>query len=75
MVNKPFDVLVFEDLTDIRARKRNKVFNRELGNWSFHQLLSFVEYKAEALGKKVMVIDPCHTSQTVLKMRSRITEQ
>ena len=64
IVNKPFDVFVFEDLTAIRGKKKSKAFNRKLGNWSFAQLLYFVEYKAEALGKKVMVINPYHTSQT-----------
>jgi IS605 OrfB family transposase len=64
IVNKPYDVFVFEDLTAIRGKKRSKAFNRKLGSWSFNQLLYFVEYKAEALGKKVMVINPYHTSQT-----------
>jgi len=67
IVNKPFDVFVFEDLTSIRGPKRNKAFNRKLGNWSFRQLRQFVEYKAEALGKKVLVIDPYYTSQTCSK--------
>lgn len=67
IVSKPFDVLVFENLTAIRDIKKNKAFNRKLGNWSFAQLLRFTEYKAEALGKKVMVINPYHTSQTCSK--------
>ena len=67
IVNKPYDVLVFEDLTAIRDVKKNKAFNRKLGNWSFAQLFRFVEYKAEALGKKVLVINPYHTSQTCSK--------
>ncbi len=67
IVSKPFDIIVFEDLTAIRGIKKNKEFNRKLGNWSFHQLLQFVQYKAEALGKKVMVINPYHTSQTCSK--------
>jgi putative transposase len=67
IVNKPFDIFVFEDLTAIRGPKRNKAFNCKLGNWSFAQLRSFVEYKAEARGKKVMVIDPYNTSQTCSK--------
>ena len=67
IVSKPYDVLVFEDLTAIRGPKRKKAFNRKLGNWSFAQLRGFVEYKAEELGKKVLVIDPYHTSQTCSK--------
>lgn len=64
IVNKSYDVFIFEDLTAIRGPKRSKAFNRMLGNWSFSQLLQFVQYKAEALGKKIVVINPYHTSQT-----------
>jgi putative transposase len=67
IVNKPFDIIVFEDLTAIRGPKKNKAFNRKLGNWSFAQLRSFVEYKVESMGKRVMVINPYHTSQTCSK--------
>ncbi len=56
MVNKHYDVLVFEDLTDIRKKRKNEELDRDLGTWSFHQLQSFVEYKGEALGKKVVVV-------------------
>lgn len=58
IVNKPYDVFIFEDLTAIRGKKKNKAFNRKLGNWFFRQFGQFVEYKAEALGKKVLVISP-----------------
>ncbi|KEI94959.1 hypothetical protein N496_18475 (plasmid) [Clostridium botulinum A2B3 87] len=35
-----------------------------LRNWSYYQLQSFIEYKAERVGIKVKYIDPYHTSQT-----------
>jgi putative transposase len=37
---------------------------RRLHGWSFAQLYSFVEYKAEARGIRVVKVDPRHTSQT-----------
>ena len=64
IVNKPYDVFVFEDLTGIRDRSK---FNSKLGSWSFGELIQFVQYKAEALGKQVMLVDPRHTSQTCSK--------
>lgn len=67
IVEKPYDVIMSEDLTAIRGPKHNKSFNRKLGNWSFTQLRGFVEYKAEGLGKKVIAIDPYYTSQTCSK--------
>ncbi len=67
VVSKPYDIFVFEDLSAIREKKRNKELNRKLGSWSFAQLLQFAQYKAEALGKKVMVINSYHTSQTCSK--------
>lgn len=67
IVAKPFDVLVFEELTAIRGPKKSKKFNHKLGNWSFNQLRRFVKYKAEAVGKKVQIINPYLTSQTCSK--------
>jgi IS605 OrfB family transposase len=64
IVNMPFDVFVLEDLTNIRLQSsKGKNLNRRLNNWSFYQLAQFLEYKAEAIGKKVIYIDPRYTSQ------------
>lgn len=63
IVNKPFDIFVFEDLTNIRAKNKNS----KLGSWSFNELQQFVEYKAENIGKKVEYINPAYTSQTCSK--------
>jgi putative transposase len=58
------DTLVFEDLTDIRARAQvRRAQRRRLHGWSFHQLQSFVEYKASALGVNVEYVDARYTSQ------------
>lgn len=65
IVSKPCDVIVLEDLTNIRdGNNKSRRFNRKLGKWSFAELRSFVEYKAAAIGKQVIAIDPKYTSQT-----------
>ena len=65
IVSKPYDVIALEDLTNIKNdNNKGQRFNRKLGNWSFAKLRCFVEYKAAAVGKRVIVIDPKYTSQT-----------
>ncbi|MCL1904754.1 MAG: transposase [Methanomassiliicoccaceae archaeon] len=63
-----YGVFVFEDLTHIRKNsakgKMGKKTRKLIGGWSFRQLETFVEYKAEALGKLVVYVDPRYTSQT-----------
>ncbi len=61
----PFDIFAIEDLTGIRVQNRTKGtdFTRKLNNWSFYELEQFLRYKAEAMGKSVVTIDPRHTSQ------------
>lgn len=62
------DVLVFEDLTDIRSRvKMRKAQRKRLHSWSFSQLQSFVSYKAHARGIHVDYVDPRYTSQKCSK--------
>ena len=57
--------VVVENLTNIRTRVKASrgEAKRRLHAWSFAQLKAFLEYKAEALGCKVVGIDPRHTSQ------------
>ena len=68
--------IVLENLKNIRdaskmgrgkkeSKKRDN--KRRLHSWSFAQLYSFVEYKAEVRGIRVVKIDPRHTSQTCSK--------
>ena len=62
-----------EDLTHIRKRiragkrlllrSRRRVRTR-LHRWAFRQLQDFVAYKAEAIGLRVVYVDPAYTSQT-----------
>jgi IS605 OrfB family transposase len=64
IVNQP-DVTTFvlEDLSGIRNKRRGKKMNKWLGSWPFYQFEMFLAYKAEALGKEVVFVDPRYTSQ------------
>lgn len=57
--------IVLEDLKGIRDRTtvRRRQRNRHSG-WSFHQLRSFIEYKAVMAGVPVVTVNPRNTSRT-----------
>jgi putative transposase len=64
IVNSDYTVFALEDLSKIRVQKRRgKEFNRKLNNWSFYELEQFLRYKAEALGKQILLVDARYTSQ------------
>jgi IS605 OrfB family transposase len=77
----PGTTVVIENLTKImnRARLRRGEGQRRLHSWSFAQLRSFLTYKAEEAGMKVVAVDPRHTSQTCsrcgFQSRSNRTKQ
>jgi len=58
--------LALEELTHLRDRA--DTVSREmrwlLGNWAFLQLRQFIEYKAQAKGVPVLLVDPRNTSRT-----------
>ena len=57
--------IAVEELTGIRERARLRKPQRvALHSWSFHQLRSFIEYKAERAGIPFIQVDPAYTSQT-----------
>jgi IS605 OrfB family transposase len=58
-----FDVFAVENLEVGKAKRKGRRFNRMLGSWSPGQLLRFIVYKAEALGKAVVGVHPRYTSQ------------
>ncbi|WP_071824841.1 RNA-guided endonuclease InsQ/TnpB family protein [Gloeobacter kilaueensis] len=58
-----FTTFVLEDLSGIRAKRRGKKLNKWLSSWTFRQFEMFLGYKAEALGKRVVFVDPRYTSQ------------
>jgi putative transposase len=55
-----------EDLAGIRGRvtARGGDARNRLSGWSFHQLSSFLAYKAQIAGVPVVHVDPAYTSQT-----------
>jgi putative transposase len=57
--------IAMEDLTHIRDRiKAGKRVRSRLHRWSWRELQSFVEYKAEAVGIRVTYVNPAYTSKT-----------
>jgi putative transposase len=57
--------IAVEDLTGIRDRVRLRKPQRvTLSSWSFHQLGSFLAYKARRAGIPLVEVDPRYTSQT-----------
>ena len=60
--------LVLEELKHINSRTTVRKSQRnERLSWSFNQLRSFIEYKAEEAGVTVVTVDPAYTSQTCSK--------
>ena len=57
--------VAIEDLTGIRSRTTvRKKQRRRHSNWAFHQLRSFLDYKAKLAGVPLAVVSPKYTSQT-----------
>jgi putative transposase len=57
--------IALEDLGGIRDGVTvRKVQRSTLHSWSFHQLRSFIEYKAKRIGVSVVAVDPRNTSRT-----------
>ena len=57
--------LALEDLTGIRERTTvRRSQRRQHASWAFHQLRSFVTYKAQRQGVPVYLVDPRNTSRT-----------
>jgi len=57
--------IAIEDLGGIRDRiTARKPQRATLSSWSFHQLRTFIEYKAKQSGVKVVAVDPRNTSRT-----------
>lgn len=64
IVAMPYDIIAVEDLTGIRMNKgKCKDFSRKLNSWAFYELEQFLSYKAEAIGKNIIKVDPGYTSQ------------
>ncbi|CZR02223.1 transposase probable is891/is1136/is1341 [Trichococcus palustris] len=63
-VEKNCGTIHLEKLSGIRRTSRLRGKNKaNLHSWTFHELSSFIEYKARELGIKVVYINPEYTSQ------------
>jgi IS605 OrfB family transposase len=63
-LNNKAGLLVLEDLTNIRKRVRaGKRMRTRLHRWAFGQLQTFIEYKAEERGLRVVYVNPSYSSQ------------
>jgi IS605 OrfB family transposase len=71
IVQQPFNVIALEKLKVQRKKRNGRRFNRKLGDWAWRQLQTFVEYKAEALGKTVFYVNPAYTSKTCSRCGQR----
>jgi putative transposase len=61
---QPGDILVMENLTDIRERtKGRRKQRRAMGNWSFAQLQRYIAYKAAYKGVAIEFVDARYSSQ------------
>jgi IS605 OrfB family transposase len=67
LVNSEYDTFALENLKNIPRSGKGRVLNRKLGNWSFHQLQNFLAYKAEAVGKNIVLVNPRNTSRKCSK--------
>jgi len=67
IANKDFGVFALEDLKNIHKGRKGKRFNRMRSNWAHLQFRQFLNYKAEALGKRIVLVDPRFTSQRCSK--------
>lgn len=57
--------IAIENLTGIRDRVRlHRSQRNDLHSWGFHQLRSFLSYKASLAGVPLVAVDPRYTSQT-----------
>lgn len=63
VTNPAHNVFVLENLKGIRDKRRGKILNTWLSQWSYYQLETLLKYKASALGKTVVFVDPRYTSQ------------
>jgi len=55
--------IIMENLKGIRKQHRGRIMNYWISNWSFFQLQTFIQYKAERKGITVERVKPNYTSQ------------
>lgn len=75
IANSDFKVFAIENLKKISNSNRGRKFNGKLGNWSFKQFETYLQYNLEALGKLLIKVNPKYTSQTCSKPECNHTEK
>lgn len=66
IVNKDCDAIALEELRTGNMKRKGKTGKKTrklIGSWSAKQLLSFIEYKAEMIGKTILLVNSHYTSQ------------
>jgi putative transposase len=77
---QPGDILVMENLTDIRERtKGRRTQRRAMSNWSFAELQRLIAYKAAYRGIHVAFVDARYSSQACsrcghIEKRNRVSQ-
>ncbi|MBA3751473.1 IS200/IS605 family element transposase accessory protein TnpB, partial [Candidatus Dependentiae bacterium] len=65
-------VIALENLTNVRDRiKATKRLRFRLHGWAWAQLQRFIVYKAQAVGLKVVFVNPAYTSKTCAECKQR----
>lgn len=65
IVSAPFKTFVLEDLNGIRSKRSPSwQLRRDLSQWSYAEFEKDLKYKAEELGKELIVVNGMFTSQT-----------
>jgi putative transposase len=68
LVNE-FGLIAFEDL-NIRNMLKNGSLSKSIADAAWNQLVQYTTYKAESAGRRVVLVDPRHTSQRCSKCGS-----
>ena len=66
--NMPHNCIVLENIRGLKQqskkeKKASKKLRRKFGNWSYYQLEQFIIERAEKVGKTILFVNPCFTSQ------------
>lgn len=58
-----YDIICLENIKVESIKTKIKNINRRLYDIGISQLMTFISYKAESAGKKVVLVDPAYTTQ------------
>ena len=63
LLKTPSNVLVLEDLSSLKDKNRGRQQNNKLSQLPFYLTQQILSYKAQALGKRVVTVNPAYTSK------------